>query len=49
MKAVIDVNIWISGLLWGGPPNEVIQLNGMSALEVIGNINTHAKPRSQGS
>ena len=26
MKAVIDVNVWISGLLWGGPPNEVIQL-----------------------
>jgi putative PIN family toxin of toxin-antitoxin system len=26
MKAVIDVNVWVSGLLWGGPPNEVIQL-----------------------
>jgi uncharacterized protein len=26
MKVVVDVNVWISGLLWGGPPNEVIQL-----------------------
>ena len=26
MKVVIDVNIKISGLLWSGPPNEVIRL-----------------------
>jgi hypothetical protein len=22
----VSLNVWISGLLWGGPPNEVIQL-----------------------
>jgi putative PIN family toxin of toxin-antitoxin system len=26
MKVVIDTNIWISGLLWGGPPGQVIRL-----------------------
>lgn len=26
MKVVIDVNVWVSGLLWGGPPGEVLQL-----------------------
>ncbi|HIK46860.1 MAG TPA: putative toxin-antitoxin system toxin component, PIN family [Leptolyngbyaceae cyanobacterium M65_K2018_010] len=26
MNVVIDTNIWISGLLWGGPPGQVLQL-----------------------
>jgi len=26
MKVVIDVNVWISGLLWGGLPGDVIHL-----------------------
>jgi putative PIN family toxin of toxin-antitoxin system len=26
MKVVIDVNVWISGLLWGGLPGDVIRL-----------------------
>ena len=26
MKVVIDVNVWISGLLWGGLPGNVIRL-----------------------
>lgn len=25
MKVVIDTNIWVSGLLWGGLPNQVLQ------------------------
>ncbi|NJL54710.1 putative toxin-antitoxin system toxin component, PIN family [bacterium] len=26
MNVVIDSNIWVSGLLWGGPPGQVLQL-----------------------
>ncbi len=26
MKVLLDTNIWISGLLWGGNPRKVIQL-----------------------
>ncbi len=26
MKLVLDTNIWISGLLWGGVPREIISL-----------------------
>ncbi|WP_197285355.1 MULTISPECIES: putative toxin-antitoxin system toxin component, PIN family [Planktothricoides] len=26
MKVVVDVNVWISGLLWGGVPRKIIQL-----------------------
>ena len=26
MRAVIDVNVWVSGLLWGGVPAQVLQL-----------------------
>ena len=26
MKVVIDVNVWISGLLWGGIPGEILRL-----------------------
>jgi hypothetical protein len=26
MKVLLDTNIWISGLLWGGNPREIIQL-----------------------
>jgi uncharacterized protein len=26
MKVVIDVNVWVSGLLWGGLPGRVLQL-----------------------
>lgn len=25
MRIVIDTNVWISGLLWGGVPNQVLQ------------------------
>lgn len=32
MKVLLDTNIWISGLLWGGNPKKVIQL---AALEKI--------------
>jgi hypothetical protein len=26
MKVLVDVNVWISGLLWGGVPRKIIQL-----------------------
>ena len=26
MKVVIDVNVWVSGLLWGGVPAQVLRL-----------------------
>lgn len=26
MKVVVDVNVWISGLLWGGVPRKITQL-----------------------
>ena len=26
MKVLLDTNIWISGLLWGGNPRRIIQL-----------------------
>jgi uncharacterized protein len=26
MKVVIDVNVWVSGLLWGGIPAQILQL-----------------------
>jgi putative PIN family toxin of toxin-antitoxin system len=27
MKVVLDVNIWVSGLLWGGVPGQVLRLS----------------------
>ena len=33
MKVLLDTNIWISGLLWGGNPRLIIQLG--VAQEVI--------------
>jgi uncharacterized protein len=26
MEVVIDVNVWVSGLLWGGIPAQILQL-----------------------
>jgi putative PIN family toxin of toxin-antitoxin system len=26
MKVVVDVNVWVSGLLWGGIPRKILQL-----------------------
>lgn len=26
MKVVLDVNVWISGLLWGGVPGKILKL-----------------------
>jgi putative PIN family toxin of toxin-antitoxin system len=26
MKVVLDVNVWISGLLWGGVPGQILKL-----------------------
>ena len=34
MKLVIDTNVAISGLLWGGPPNEVLKMARAGRLRV---------------
>jgi putative PIN family toxin of toxin-antitoxin system len=26
MRLVLDVNVWISGLLWGGSPRQIVNL-----------------------
>lgn len=26
MRVVLDVNVWISGLLWGGVPSQMLRL-----------------------
>ena len=33
MKVVIDVNVWVSGLLWGGVPAQVLQLAQQEQIE----------------
>jgi uncharacterized protein len=33
MKVVIDVNVWVSGLLWGGVPAQILQLAQQGAIE----------------
>lgn len=35
MKAVLDTNIWVSGLLWGGPPGQIILLAESRQLSII--------------
>ncbi len=26
MRVLLDTNVWISGLLWGGMPNQVVRM-----------------------
>jgi uncharacterized protein len=35
MRVVIDTNIWVSGLLWGGIPNQVIQRVRQGAVQAM--------------
>ncbi|MEB3288494.1 MAG: putative toxin-antitoxin system toxin component, PIN family [Leptolyngbya sp.] len=35
MRVVIDTNIWVSGLLWGGLPNQVLQQVRQGAVQAI--------------
>lgn len=35
MKLVIDTNVAISGLLWGGPPNEILKMARAGRLRVL--------------
>lgn len=34
MKFVIDTNIWVSGLIWGGKPRQIIELTSASPHEI---------------
>ena len=36
MKAVVDTNVALSGLLWAGPPNRILQWAREGVLEIIG-------------
>ena len=36
MRVVIDTNIWLSGLLWGGVPDQILQLVEQGQIEAIG-------------
>ncbi len=35
MKFVIDTNVAVSGLLWGGPPNRILQWSRVGAFNVL--------------
>jgi uncharacterized protein len=34
LKFVIDTNVWVSGLIWGGKPRQIIELASMSPHEI---------------
>jgi uncharacterized protein len=36
MRVVLDTNVWLSGLLWGRVPDQVIQLVEQGQIEAIG-------------
>jgi uncharacterized protein len=36
MRVVLDTNIWLSGLLWGGVPDQILQLVEQGQIEAIG-------------
>ena len=35
MKVVLDVNVWISGLLWGGVPGKILKLAKNQRITII--------------
>jgi predicted nucleic acid-binding protein len=35
MRIVLDTNVWLSGLLWGGVPAQILQLVEQGQLEAI--------------
>lgn len=46
MKVVVDTNVAVSGLLWAGPPNRILQLARDGVLEIIGCPETTDELRS---
>jgi hypothetical protein len=36
MRVVLDTNVWLSGLLWGGVPDQILQLVEREELQAIG-------------
>ncbi len=41
MKIVIDTNVLISGILWQGPPNEILELVENDKLQLIQSVETY--------
>jgi len=35
MRLVLDVNVWISGLLWGGSPRQILNLAKVGAITIF--------------
>jgi len=35
MRVVLDVNIWISGLLWGGLPSQILHLSRQKKITIF--------------
>lgn len=35
MKVVLDVNIWISALLWGGLPSQILHLSRQNKITIF--------------
>ena len=45
MKAVVDTNVVVSGLLWGGPPNRILRWAREGILEIVACEETIAELR----
>ena len=43
MRAVVDTNVVVSGLLWGGPPNQILKWARDGILEIIACEETSAE------
>jgi uncharacterized protein len=54
MRVLLDTNVWISGLLWGGMPNQVVrltrsgQITAIVSIEILNELrNTLSYPKLQ--
>jgi predicted nucleic acid-binding protein len=45
MKVVVDTNVVVSGLLWGGPPNRILRWAREGLLEIVACEETTAEVR----
>ena len=45
MKAVVDTNVAVSGLLWNGPPNQILRWARQGVLKVLASEETTAELR----
>ncbi len=43
MRAVVDTNVAVSGLLWGGPPNQILKWARDGVLEIVACEETSAE------